>query len=213
VKAGTGRLPAVALAALVLGLLVCPFLFIAMGALFRFPPLLSLVALPPLLLGSGFLLRRYLARPTEAAARGAALLVVEGLSWAVVGVFLFLVSGINIMTRFERLGTVCTSFLAASAVSLPLVLVRRTALERRLARLPGAVAAVASALILLAAGLVMIAFLRAPPAFIGSHRRAPVAAATDRALRRRAGQLSSGTISIAPQGHSAAHRPQPLQKS
>ncbi len=42
-------------AACILGILVVPYLYIALGALFSFPLAFSLIMLPPLLVGSGFL--------------------------------------------------------------------------------------------------------------------------------------------------------------
>jgi hypothetical protein len=121
--------------------------------------------LPPFLLGGGFLLWRYLSRPPDPPVRRIPLLLIEGASWMAVGAFLFFVSGISLMTAFERVGAVCTAFLVASALCLPLVLRRRTTLERRLHRLPGAVT-ITLLLAVLATSSVAVCYLRAPPAFI-----------------------------------------------
>lgn len=53
--------PAFGLAACVLGLVLCPFAYIAIGALSGFAPAFALIALPPLLL------YRYLRAPTQRA--------------------------------------------------------------------------------------------------------------------------------------------------
>jgi len=166
VKTRANRLFHAALAACILGLVLCPFLFIAVGALSGFSDAFSFVMLPPFLLGSGFLLARFLSKPSDRAMRSVLLLAIEGVSWVAVGTFLYFVSGFNLMSGLERSGAACTSFLVASAASLPIVLLRRTALERRLAPLPSAVTVTLLLLILVVSGLATIAYLVAPPAFI-----------------------------------------------
>jgi hypothetical protein len=166
VKTSSTRFAVAALAACLLGLALCPVGFIAMGALSQFPPLFSAVMLPPFLLGCCFLLWRYLSRPAEPPTRRIALLLAEVPSWIAVAVFLFFVSGFTLLTTFERLGIVSTAFLAASVVCLPVVLLRRTALERRLADLPGALVLAVLLLLLAGASAATVAYLRTPPAFI-----------------------------------------------
>ena len=69
------------------------------------------------------------------------MLVIEIVSWVAIAVFVFLISQLDLMTPFERVGAVCTAFLVSTAISLPVVLVRRgTALERRLDRVSNGVA-------------------------------------------------------------------------
>lgn len=157
--------PATALAACMLGLVVCPFLYIATGALFNFPPAFSLLMLPPLLVGSGFLLWRFLSKPTERA-MSILLLVIEGFSWIAIVAFLILTSRFNLLTGFERFGLFCTFFLLASVCCLPLVLMRQTALEQRLTQLPNGVSISALLVILVLSGLAMIAYLLSTPVFI-----------------------------------------------
>jgi hypothetical protein len=154
------------LAACTLGLLVCPFVFLAIGALSHFPAMFSIVMLPTFLVGCGFLLFRYLAKPREAPARRPALVVLESLSWMSVGVFLFFVSGINLPTTFERVGAACTAFLVGSAICFPVVVLRRTALERRLGYLRPAAALAILLLILGGSVVIAVAYLRTPAAFI-----------------------------------------------
>ncbi len=164
------RLLTAALAACVLGLALCPLPYIAAGALFRFPPLFSLVMLPPWLLGSGLLLGRYLRKPTEppptAGTPRAVLFLGEGASWIAIATFAYFLSGFTLMTAAERVGAACTAFLLTSAVCLPLALARRTALEQRLAALPSTAAAVLLLLILAASGAAAVNHLLTPPAFI-----------------------------------------------
>ena len=152
--------------ACLLGLVVCPYGFIAVGALSSYPALFSVVMLPPFLLGSGFLLWRYLSRPSPAPGRRRFLLVFEGLSWLAVGVFLFFISNFTLLTDLERFGAVCTDFLAASALFLAVVLLRSTALEQRLGRLPRAVVLIFLILLLVAAVPASVRYLVTPPKFL-----------------------------------------------
>jgi len=161
-----GRLPPVALAACPLGLLLCPFAFIAGGALSGFSPSFSLVLLPPFLLGCGFLLRRLLATPKEPGARQALQRALKAISWLVVVSFLYLISGVNLLRAFERFGAVCTYFLVVSVAVLPLLLLRPTDLETRMARLPRGLSVVVLLLLLGVSTVAMVAYLTAPPAFI-----------------------------------------------
>jgi hypothetical protein len=165
-RIGIQRLPFVALTACVLGLLVCPLVYVATGALSRFSPAFSFVMLPPFLLGAAFILTRYLAGPAERSGRRVSLLVVEGAGWIAVAAFLFFVSGVNLMRGFERLGAACTMFLAAAVVWLPVVALRRTALERRLTKLPRAPAITVLLLVVGLASAAAIMYLATPPAFI-----------------------------------------------
>jgi lysylphosphatidylglycerol synthetase-like protein (DUF2156 family) len=150
-----------------MGLILCPFVFIVGGALSGFSTTFRLVLLPPFLLGCGFLLRRFLARPNEPVARQALLRSLEAISLLVVVTFLYLVSGVNLLRGFERFGAACTSFLATSAAALPLLLLRPTRLEMRVARLPQAVIIVALLLIVGISTIAMISHLTTPAAFVG----------------------------------------------
>jgi hypothetical protein len=161
------RLPSAALAACSVGLLLCPLVFIAGGALSGFSTAFSLVLLPPFLVSCGFLLRRYLAKPGAAVARQALLWSLEAISWLVVVTFLYLLSGVHLSRGGERFGVMCTSFLAASAAALPFLLLRPTRLETRVARLPRALSVVALVLILAVSTTAMIVYLTAAPAFVG----------------------------------------------
>jgi hypothetical protein len=161
------RLPAAALASCSVGLILCPFVFIAGGALSGFATVASLVLLPPFLLSCGFLLRRYLARPGASAGRQALLGSLEAIAWLVVVTFLYWLSGVNLSRGFERFGTVCMAFLASSAIALPLLLLRSTRLEAAWTRLPRALSVVALLLILGVATLAMIVNLTTAPHFIG----------------------------------------------
>jgi hypothetical protein len=149
------------------GLILCPFAFIAGGALSGFSATFSLVLLPPLLLACGFLLGRLLARPSEPAPREALLWSFEAMSWLVLVVFLYLVSGVNLTIGFERFGVVCTAFLATSVAAFPFLLLRPTRVEARLARLPRAPSMLILILIVAVATVSAIIYLATPPAFIG----------------------------------------------
>jgi hypothetical protein len=128
--------------------------------------LFSVVTLPPFLLACGFLLSRYLSAPPDPPVRRAALLMLEGASWILIGVFLFLVSGINLATPLERAGAACTAFLVASFGCLPVALLRRTSLEQRLGRLPRAAGVTLLLSILVASIALTVVYLKTPAAFI-----------------------------------------------
>lgn len=165
------RLLTAALAACVLGLALCPLPYIAVGALLRFHPMFSLVMLPPWLLASGLLLGRYLRKPIEpppTAGTSRALLFrgLEGASWIAIATFAYFLSGFTLMTSAERVGAACTAFLLTAAGCLPLSLMRRTDLERRLAALSSTAAAVLLLLLLSVSGVAAVTFLLTPPAFI-----------------------------------------------
>lgn len=160
-----GGIPAIAFAACLLGVIISPWFFIACGALSGFPPVFSFVMLPPLILGSGFLFRRFLSKP-ENCGTGKLSLVFEAGSWIVIVIFIIFVSGINLMTAFERFGQSCVFFLAASICSLPVVAFRETALEHRLTKIPNAKSVGILLLVLLISVLATIAYLIGTPAFI-----------------------------------------------
>lgn len=153
------------LAACILGLATCPFPFIAIGALSHFALAFSFVVLPPFLIGSGFLLWRYLRRPA-ATAGSIPVLATEVLSWVAIAVFLFFVSAINLQSTAERIGLSSQFFLLTSCIWLPWVFRRETALEARIKRLPKVASVVVLLVILAAAGSGVTAFFLAPPHLI-----------------------------------------------
>jgi hypothetical protein len=122
--------------------------------------------LPPLLLGSGFLLWRFLSKPTDRATISVPLLLMEGLSWVAIVAFLFLASGFNLLRGLERFGVGSGFFLVGSVGGVLIVLLRRPASEQRLTRLPKGVAIAALVSLLALAGFAAIATLMTPPAFI-----------------------------------------------
>src|SRR5687767_4776981 len=132
------NLPAAGLAACMLGLVLCPFVYVAIGALAGFAPAFSWVALPPLLLSSGYLLYRFLGKPKESSSSRLHL-IVEVLSWILIVSFVAVVSGFTLQTAFERVGLSLTIFLLASLFCLPAAVMRRTALQQRLMRVPNGV--------------------------------------------------------------------------
>lgn len=159
------NLPAAGLAACVLGLVLCPFGYVAIGALAGFAPAFAWVTLPPLLLSSGYLLFRFLSPPKENASSSLHR-IAEVSSWIVIVAFIAIVSGFTLQTKFERVGFSLTIFLVTSLLCLPVVLMRKTALQQRLARLPnGVVKSVLIAVVLISAATAT-AHLLGAPAFI-----------------------------------------------
>ena len=150
----------------ILGLVLCPFGYIALGALSGFAPGFAYRTLPPLLASVGFLLYRFLSKP-RAEAADAMLIVIEVVGWILIAAFLALVSSFNLATLFEQIGLTATFFLAASGISLLVVLLRSTAVQQRLKRFPTfAIGLLLLVLVVLAAVATGAYFLRAP-AFIG----------------------------------------------
>lgn len=159
-------LPAAGLAACVLGLVLCPFVFVA--NIIRRPGAMEaefwFVTLPPLLICCGYLLYRFLGKPKERASSSPRRLIVkiigwlmEILSWLVIVAFITVVSFYPLNTTFERILISVTFFLFASLLSLPVVLVRKTALQQRLMQLPRGV--VPSVLVLVISAVVVVFFL------------------------------------------------------
>lgn len=151
---------ATGLAACVLGLVVSPLAYV--GVLSGFSPAFALIMMPPVLLSIGYLVWKYLAKPGSPRPSLAA----EGLAWLVIAVFLFMVLGVNLLTRLEGSGLQSCVLLAASAVCLPVVLLRDTALRARMATIPPKLA-MALLLVLLAATASLAAlYLLRPARFV-----------------------------------------------
>jgi hypothetical protein len=161
-------LPASALAALVLGLVLCPFIYVAIGALGQFAPALSFVALPPLLISSGYLLFRFLGKPKEPASNSVWLigrilsLIGEILSWFVIAAFLVIVSNFTLFTTFERISVLLKFFLLTSLFSLPFVLIRKTMLQQRLMQLPNSVIILLFILVVSISAAIVVVYLLSP---------------------------------------------------
>jgi hypothetical protein len=165
-EAPRANLPSAGLAACVLGLVLCPFAYIAIGALRRFAPAFALVTLPPLVASAAYLLFRFLSKPAQSPSR-ALHVFAEVVSWVLIVAFLVLVSEFTLVTTFERIGFTAALFLVATLVSLPYVLLRKTALQERLKRLPHTTATLVLLTVLLLAAAVTVVYLLQPPAFIG----------------------------------------------
>jgi hypothetical protein len=164
------RLPPAVLAAWVMGLVTSPFGFIVTGALSDFSPLFGVVVVLPMLVAVAFLLRRFLARPAATARHRSWVWLLEVASWLLVLFVLYHLSGAMLTTGFARLGIVWTFFLTGTLLWLPVLLLRPTALEARLARRPWAVHLIIVALIMVLSVWVMVTYLTGPPRFIGDPR-------------------------------------------
>jgi len=127
------------LAALILGLILCPFIYVAFGALEGYPSTpayIILIILPPFLISSAFLLFRLLSKPKESASKKI-WQIVEILSWLVIAAFTWFVSFHPWNSLIEWIGLLFIVYLLASLISLPIVLfMRKTALQQRLMKRP-----------------------------------------------------------------------------
>jgi hypothetical protein len=167
--ANRNRITSALLAACTLGLLLCPFVYLAMGALTAFEPALFAVTLPPLGASIYYLGRRYL-REEAGKLKKTRHALLEFVSWFVVGGFLLIVSDLGLQTSSERVGLFFCIELPASAACLPFTLRRRMALTERLAHLPAWVAIAALALFAGAAAIAIATYIVLPTQFIGNHR-------------------------------------------
>ena len=159
------NLPVAGLTACVLGLVLCPFAYVAIGALAAFAPAFSWIALPPLLLSNVYLLYRFLAKPNESSS-GRLHLIAEVLSWIMIAAFVAVVSGFTLQTAFERIGLSLTIFLMASLFCLPAAVMRKTALQQRLMRLPNGVVKSVLLVVVSVSVIIATAYLFGTPAFI-----------------------------------------------
>lgn len=163
-EATGSKFPSLGLSACVLGLVLCPLAYIAIGALTGFAPAFSFLSLPLLFASTGYLLYRYLSKPGRASS-SKWLMTAEMVSWILIIAFLVIVSDFTLLTKFERIGLFCSLFLVASLISLPFVLMRQTALRERLKRLPNSAILILLLVILLAAAGTMALYLQRVPAF------------------------------------------------
>lgn len=111
------NLPVAALAACVLSLVTCPFLYVVIDVFVRppftsFPPEFYVTLFPILIVCARFLFGRLLSRPAEQPRR-ISLLIVHGICWCVVAVALVYVSVANLQVGFERISFSSVSFLFA----------------------------------------------------------------------------------------------------
>jgi hypothetical protein len=162
----TSRLPAVALAACVLGVTTCPFLYFVSGAPFDIIDVAERTAIiGSAFIAVGFLLWRFLAKPSE---RHAApwLKLVEAGCWAALLNFVIVVSDMRLMSDRERIGSTCLFFFGMSVLWLPLTVLRKTALEQRLDALPRSVSVGVLFLVLAASGVMVYFLFALPPDFL-----------------------------------------------
>lgn len=153
------------LASCILGLVVTPYVYLAMGAPLHFPLAFSLITLPPLVLSSGFLFWRFLSGPSQSK-NGVTRRVLEAVCVLSTVAFLVVISNFSLFTGFERVGIFCASFLGVSACCLPVFLLRPTALEQRLQHLPrGSAMAIVVIVVGLSGVLAMVHLLASPELF------------------------------------------------
>jgi hypothetical protein len=163
-EVASSKLPSLGLSACVLGFVLCPLAYIAIGALMGFAPAFSFLTLPPLCASISYLLYRFLSK----LGRGSSsklLVMVEIVSWILIIAFLIVVSDFTLLTRFERIGLFCTLFLLTTLVSLPIALMRQTVLGERLRQLPNTVTILLLLIVLLVTVVIMTVYLLRAPAF------------------------------------------------
>jgi hypothetical protein len=159
------------LAACVLGLATAPLPLLLLGGRSEWGggPF-GILASALVLLATSALVFRYVIRAADPAGTGPGGRVVEAASWVVVVAFLIVGSGINLLVGVERAGVVADSFLLLTLLGLPVVILRRTALEGRLTRLPRASVRIGATAALVVAGLVALIDLATPARFPGGRK-------------------------------------------
>jgi hypothetical protein len=141
------RVPAITLSACVLGLATCPLLYIPLGALGELNVQDRIALITMAVLSSGFLLWRFLSKP--GAGKGVPWLwVLEACCWVALTYFVVVVSQFRLLSDMQRVCGTSLLFLAAAVLWAPLAALRRTALEQRISRLPGAVSMTTSVALL-----------------------------------------------------------------
>ncbi len=158
------RLPSLGLSSYILGIVLCPLAYIAIGALTGFAPAFSFLSLPPLLVSTSYLLFRFLSKPGRGSSNKL-LVTAEIASWILIVAFIILISDFTLLTRFERIGLFSTLFLLTTLVSLPIVLMHQTVLEERLRQLPNTIATLLLLVVLLAEVVITIVYIFRVPAF------------------------------------------------
>ena len=162
VAAGSA-LPTAGLAACILAMAFVPFAYIAIGALSAFSLGFSILTVPLLLLGAGYLLVRMLAKPVRPADGSILPRVGEIAGWALIAGFVTLVSSFNLLTKFERVGLTCTIFLICFVIALPIVSMRETVVRERVRQMPKAMVSFwLLAILVSAAATTTVFFLRSP---------------------------------------------------
>lgn len=128
------RIPALGLAAGFLGFIVSPVFYVAIGAPLQFPLTLGITLLLTVLVASGYLLVRWLSKPEHATAN--VFSAPEVLAVLTVLVFTVLAPQAVFVGSSRRVAFSFTVFAAAWLLCLPMPLLRKTALEWRLSKLP-----------------------------------------------------------------------------
>ncbi|WOI47648.1 hypothetical protein [Acidovorax sp. BLS4] len=128
--------PVVVLSSVVMGLLLTPMIYVAIGALSGFAMAFAFLSLPSLLACTLILSYRFLARPGVRESSRARFSAVESIAWLLVGSFLFVISDFTLLTLSERVGLFCTLLLIASFLAAPWMALRPCALVVRIAQWP-----------------------------------------------------------------------------
>jgi hypothetical protein len=158
------------LAACIVGLAIAPLPLLLLGGRSEWGSVFGIVAGAVVLSASGALVCRYVVRRADTARSGTGGRVVEAASWVVVIAFMIVGSGINLAVGIERAGIVADSFLLLTLLGLPVVVLRRTAIEGRLTRLPRAGVRIGATAALVIAGLVALIDLATPARFPGGRK-------------------------------------------
>lgn len=119
-------LAAIWVSACIVGAILSPLGYIAIGALAAFAPLFSVVMLPPLAIATGWLLYRNLFGKLPHCQLGRWHHAANCLAWGMTALFLSFISGFSLFKPLERFGILGTIYLAAVTAALPLVWTMRT---------------------------------------------------------------------------------------
>jgi len=120
-----------AASALILALLLCPFLYIAAGFLTQFSPIFSVIFIPTTLASVGYLVSRYFLR-TLPPKRYFSALLLEIIAWLITVFFMSVLSKVSLNNKFEALGLFSSIYLVSFVLALVIIaFMKKTYIESR----------------------------------------------------------------------------------
>ena len=129
----TQCLPAIFLSSSIIGLILTPLCYIIIGALTQFESDLCYWFLPAYSLGTLYLLFLYL--DGRSSSLKSIEILFEIISWVVILCFLYIISNYTLFSWYERVGLFSTFWLVLTVSLIPITVIKKTSIEKRLMRL------------------------------------------------------------------------------
>lgn len=105
--------------ALILALLLCPFLYIAAGFLMQFSHIFSIIFVPAALASIGYLFLRYFLRTPPK--KYFVLLLLEIIAWLITVFFISVLSKVSLNNKLEALGLFSSIYLVSFVLALAII--------------------------------------------------------------------------------------------